>query len=412
MAALYRYDVLDTPPEHAFDHIAELAAHLLDAPIALVSLIDRDRQWFKACVGLSERETGLDASFCVYAIQTEGPTIVPDATSDARFADTPLVTGEPGIRFYAGVPLEISSGHRIGTLCVIDTTPRPGVDEAVLQHLQHLAQLVVDELELRREVKVRAQREDELDRARQSAEKARKEAEEANAAMSRFLAGIVHDLRTPLTRMLLFTDLLERSMDDPSPEHLEKIRTAGEQLESMIRSLLDLSRLRSGRVSFDLGPVEVGELVRTVSGKVQDTERAAQRTVEVDLPETSLKALADTEALHRVVENLVSNALKYTEPDDQISISAHPTQAAFEDEEGGETSQPAVCIEVCDTGPGIEPDLLETLFNPFVRGNQEGDGMGLGLAIAKDLMEAMDGRIDVQSEVGTGTCFQLLVKRA
>ncbi len=411
LAALYRYDVLDTPPEHAFDHIAELAADLLEAPIALVSLIDRDRQWFKACVGLNDRQTGLDASFCVYAIQSEGATIVPDARADARFADSPLVAGEPGIRFYAGVPLEISSGHRIGTLCVIDTEPRADLAPAKRKHLKHLAQLVVDELELRREVKVRARREDELDRAREAAEAARQEAEEAHAAMSRFLAGIAHDLRTPLTRMLLFLDLLERSMDEPPTDHLETIRTSGQQLESMIGSLLELSHLRSGRVSLDRSPVDVGELVRTVWAKVEDAEATAQRTVELDLPDEPLQVLADPDALSRVIENLVRNAIKYTTVGDQISIAAHPTQVVFDAEHAADGGTPAVCIEICDTGPGIESDLLDTLFTPFVRGSDDEEGMGLGLAIAKDLMEAMDGAIRVESEVGTGTCFQLLAQR-
>ena len=412
LAALYRYDVLDTTPERAFDNIADLAAHLVDAPIALVSLIDRDRQWFKACVGLSERETGLDASFCVYAIQSEGPTVVPDALDDPRFADSPLVVGEPGIRFYVGVPLRISSGHRIGTLCVIDTEARAGVDPETVEHLEHLAQLVVDELEWRREVKVRAQREEELDRARQAAEAARQEAEEANAAMSRFLAGIVHDLRTPLTRMLLFLDLLERSMDEPTPDHLETIRTAGQQLESMISSLLELSRLRSGRVALDLAPVDVGALVRAVAAKSQDNAEADARTVELELPEEPLHARADSDALRRVVENLVSNAFKYTEASDRVVIAVDITRTVLDEATEEATEQEAVCIEVCDTGPGIAPDLLETLFNPFVRGSEEGEGMGLGLAIAKDLMEAMNGTIRVESEEGTGTCFGLLVRRA
>ena len=164
------YDVLDTPPEDAFDRIGELAAHLFDAPMALVSLIDAEqgRQWFKACIGLETRETSLDVSFCIHAVRAEQTLVVEDATEDSRFADTPLVTGEPGIRFYAGAPLVTPAGDVIGTVCVADTKPRTGAaapTSAQIRQLEHLASMGVSELELRREAE---QRRREADRRRQS----------------------------------------------------------------------------------------------------------------------------------------------------------------------------------------------------------------------------------------------------
>jgi PAS domain S-box-containing protein len=147
---LYRYDLLDTPPEEAFDRITDLAAFLFDAPTALVSLIDADRQWFKACLGFDERETELGVSFCIYAVRSAETLVVEDAIQDARFADNRLVTGDPGIRFYAGAPLRSPNGHVLGTLCVLDTKPRTPSD-AQVEKLEHLAALVVDEMELRRQ---------------------------------------------------------------------------------------------------------------------------------------------------------------------------------------------------------------------------------------------------------------------
>jgi diguanylate cyclase (GGDEF)-like protein len=129
--------ILDTPPEAQFDRIVRLAKKMFDVPIALVSLVDANRQWFKACIGLPVRETGRDISFCGHAILGEDVFVIEDARADPRFADNPLVTGTPFIRFYAGQPLRVAGGHKIGTLCVIDTDPRffSAEDRAALRDL-------------------------------------------------------------------------------------------------------------------------------------------------------------------------------------------------------------------------------------------------------------------------------------
>jgi GAF domain-containing protein len=146
---LARYDILDTPPEREFDRIPRLVAQLLDVPIALVSLLDEDRQWFKSCVGLDRRETKREHAFCAYNLHDASVLVVEDATKDPRFAQNPLVTGPPGIRFYAGAPLVTPDGTILGSLCAIDTTPRT-VEADALDVLRDLADVVVRELELRR----------------------------------------------------------------------------------------------------------------------------------------------------------------------------------------------------------------------------------------------------------------------
>jgi PAS domain S-box-containing protein len=147
--ALRRCEVLDTEPEAAFDDIARLAAHICGTPVALVSLVDERRQWFKARVGIDVSETPRDASFCAHAIvRHPGLFVVPDALADKRFARNPLVTGEPGVRFYAGVPLVTSEGHALGTLCVIDFVPR-ALDADQERALAVLAHHASSQLELR-----------------------------------------------------------------------------------------------------------------------------------------------------------------------------------------------------------------------------------------------------------------------
>jgi GAF domain-containing protein len=149
LKVLWQYDVLDTVPEEVFDDLTELAARICEAPIALISLVDEKRQWFKSKVGITVSETSRDFSFCAYAITQSDLFIVPDATQDERFANNPLVTSEPKIRFYAGAPLITPDGHALGTLCVIDKVPRELRPEQK-QALRILARHVVTQLELRR----------------------------------------------------------------------------------------------------------------------------------------------------------------------------------------------------------------------------------------------------------------------
>jgi len=147
IAALYSMLLLDTPREERFDKIVEFAAGEFDVPIALISLLDSDRQWFKAAVGLGEVcETGRDISFCGHAIMRSDIMVVPNALEDPRFSDNPLVTGWPHIRFYAGAPLILRSGYALGTLCIIDTKPR-NLDDVEISILSTLRALLMQELE-------------------------------------------------------------------------------------------------------------------------------------------------------------------------------------------------------------------------------------------------------------------------
>jgi diguanylate cyclase (GGDEF)-like protein len=142
LAALYSLELLDTPPDPKFDALVRLAADIHDVPIAIVTLVDRARQWFKSSVGLCAQETPRDQAFCAHAILNPSAVmVVEDATRDPRFADNQLVTGEPGIRFYAGAPICSESGHVLGTLCIIDKQPRT-LDEAERRRLADLAAAV------------------------------------------------------------------------------------------------------------------------------------------------------------------------------------------------------------------------------------------------------------------------------
>jgi GAF domain-containing protein len=147
LAATRALGLWETPPEERFDRVTRVVAALFDVPIALIALMERDREWFKSCWGLEIRDVARDDSFCSHAIFEREPLVVSNALLDERFADNPYVTGYPGVRFYAGHPLILSNGCCVGTLCILDTKPRR-LDDAGLALLRDMAQFAIRELEL------------------------------------------------------------------------------------------------------------------------------------------------------------------------------------------------------------------------------------------------------------------------
>jgi anti-sigma regulatory factor (Ser/Thr protein kinase) len=151
LAALHRYRILDTAPERAFDDLTMLASHICGTPMALITLVDADRQWFKSRIGITPSETSRTISFCAHAIKQGDLFIIPDARKDERLRDNPLVTGDPHIRFYAGAPLVTPDGHALGTLCVVDRVTRT-LTPRQIEALDALRRQVESQLELRRHV--------------------------------------------------------------------------------------------------------------------------------------------------------------------------------------------------------------------------------------------------------------------
>lgn len=148
MAAVKRYDILDTPPDGAFDRLTAIAARLFNAPISIISIVDEDRIWFKSHHGLLATEIGRDPGLCASAILSNNPYLLADALTDPRSLANPLVAGEFGLRFYVGVPLRTNDGYNLGTLCVIDKAPRP-IEQTQIDDLKDLASVVMDQMELR-----------------------------------------------------------------------------------------------------------------------------------------------------------------------------------------------------------------------------------------------------------------------
>jgi len=389
LAALYRLRVLDTMPERAFDDIASLAGRLLDVPGVLVSLIDRERQWCKARRGVDMSEAPRDTSLCAYVVADREPLVLTDARTDARFADNPLVGGERGIVFYAGVPLMGPDGLAVGTLCVIDHKPRELTADQV-DALSRLARLTHDQLELRLQLLIR----DENLRRQQA----------LDAEKDDFIATVNHELRTPLTAVSAALQLIRRfanseQVDRQAPLLDTAQRSVG-RLRAMIDDLLDIQKLGASATSMQIGPYDAAALVtETVADNhgFAATEGIALIGRDADAP---CPATGDAARLRQILDNLVSNAIKHAPAGSEVFV--HLARA-----------DDALRIAVTDRGPGVPADWREQIFGRFTQApvpvRSHHKATGLGLPIARQIARLHGGDIEVDDNPGGGARFTLVV---
>lgn len=317
LRALKQYGVLDTTPEASFDDIANLAARLCDAPMAAVSLVDAERQWFKAEVGLGVRETPRPLSFCAHAMLADTAMVVTDAFEDPRFADNALVTGPPHIRFYAGHPLKTSDGVSLGALCVLDDKPRPeGLTELQTMALKTLADQVMTQLELRRALLDR-------DRSRDTARLAM----EASAYVGAWDWDIAQNRVVADERFARMYGVDAAAARDGVPievftasVHPDDAVRVGEEIERAKSGdgvfLCEYRLAANGDVRWVLARGQAyfdrsGEAIRLPGIAVDITER---KQIETDLAETA-RALSESETRFRVLADAMPQMVWSTQPD-------------------------------------------------------------------------------------------------
>ena len=393
LEALRSLQILDTDAEDDYNRLVDFVARMCEVPICLVSLVDAERQWFKARHGLEVCQTGRDVSLCGHAILEDGILEIPDTHLDARCDGNPLVYGPPHIRFYAGAPIRDEQGLAVGTVCVIDQQPRTLATpqrELLLQVADHVSRLMV----LRR-ANLR------LEQARHEIELQKNQAEAANRAKSVFLTGMSHELRTPLNAINGFAQLL---LQDPTlaPDHqdsAEEIVRAGRHLLNLINEVLNLSKIEAGQLDLQPEPVPLAPLLQECDGLVQPLLQEHHITLRYPA-QGPWVVQADPTRLRQVLLNLLSNAIKYIRDHGTVDVAVGLLQAA---------PQPGqVRVQVRDSGIGIRPEWHARLFQPFERGDAEFSqipGTGIGLSLSRNLVQHMGGRMGLESIVGEGSTF-------
>ncbi|MFO7323557.1 MAG: GAF domain-containing sensor histidine kinase [Chloroflexota bacterium] len=411
LAYLHSLMLLDTPPEEVFDRLTSLAARVLSTPVALLTLVDANRHYFKSFFGLHEpfattREVDLKSAFCHHVVESGKPLIIEDARQDPALKDNPVVTALNAIA-YLGVPLRAPPGFVLGALCVLQGEPRRWQVEEV-EILETLAQMAISEFERQREQRLRLEAEEALLRHDEMLQKLAR----SNADLSQALdlttdiiriAG--HDLRSPLSVVTGFVQLL-REEDELTPEErglaFDSLDSAINKMQSIVDNILSLERVEA-LAQRRTERIDLRDMVSRAFQEFQPAAQERQLQLSLSLPETPVYVEGDYAYLAEALTNLVGNAIKYTPAGGKVELclSVASSETRF---------------EVRDTGFGIPETELDRLFIPFSRITTEEtagiEGTGLGLYLVKSAIERFGGQMVVKSVYGEGSVFGFILPLA
>jgi signal transduction histidine kinase len=393
LMALARTQLLDSPPEERFDRLTALAAQMLGVPVALVTLVDAKRAFFKSTFGLDDRlhgarEVPLSHSLCRHVVARRSSLVVEDARVDPELRDNGAVR-ELGAVAYAGIPIVDRDGQTLGALCVMDDERREWTDREIAT-MRMLADWVSAEIG-----------KNGADGA--SAAERLEWAERAEArhseAMARVVSVIAHDFNNILTCVAGYADLLlsDESLEQTVREDIGEIARASERGAIFTRQLATLAR----RPKPAIAPFSVNELLQQIARTLGDSPDV---TFDLQLGASLPHALADRAQLEEVLGHLISNARIAMPQGGVITLVTSLASDA--------RGQPLVCIAVRDAGVGMDAETLERIFDPFFTTRKLTGGRGLGLTSVRNLLTEVKGRVEVESGPGAGSTFRLLLRAA
>lgn len=386
LSSLFEYNILDTLPEQDFDDITKIASEICATPVALITFIDEDRQWFKSKRGLPDevKSTTREVAFCSHAIlQPEEIMVVPDAKNDERFADNPFVTGPENVNFYAGVPLLSDKGYPMGTLCVLDNKPRE-ISAEQRQTLKILANQVMRLLELHR-------KNEELT-------KNRAQLKNANTELEKFADVVAKDIKSPLKNIMMLSEMMLKGygnkIDADGQQMLSNIKYSAGRLEKLTNDVLSHSR-KMYDIDEEKQHFSFSNLINELTVKHQWSDLTVIKINADDDNIYSYKSL-----IARILENLLENAILHNQKHTK-KIDVGLTHDKWH-----------YTITVTDNGDGIAFEQLRKIFDLFYVGRETTNShSGLGLATVKELTEKLGGKIQVSSDEGNGSTFTFTVHR-
>lgn len=427
---LKRYKVLNNHDEPAFTRLTELAKLFFNMPVVAITFMDEKTQYLKSVHSLGGTcTTTRQVAICNYTMLSDEVFVVTDLAEDSRFNQNPLVTNSPHLRFYAGAPIimhEDNKTYRLGSFCLMDMEPHHNFDDKQAELLTQFAMMAADALQLQDKQRV---------------------AKHANEMKSDFLANMSHEIRTPMNGIIGMVEMLsETKLSHEQKEYVDNIKVSNEHLLAIINGILDLSKVESGKMTIDAVPMNLSTLCNEVVSLF--AIKARQRSLILDYHYTeslSPYVQGDPVRLKQIMVNLVNNAIKFTREGGRVSIDVkhvpnchciddnpqkeedNDSNSAFADEamnkenvveanvvkESVAYEKMTLCIEVTDTGVGIKPESMDAIFDAYDQANKSTHrlygGTGLGLSVCKSLVDLMGGRIEVNSVVGVGTTFTVLL---
>lgn len=375
---LRNLNILDSAKENEFDSVTEIASFICDAPMSLITLIDDERQWFKAAKGMGDlTEVPVKASFCVHAINDEsGEMIIGDLREDNRFEESPFVTNAPNAKFYAGISITTSDGYRLGTVCVLDTKPR-NLSEKQIECLRLLADYTVKLIELRT--------------TNESLTSSHLQLDNLNKDLKQYAYSIAHDIKGPLRTMSVFSKFLIKEAKDKlnkkEKEYLHYITSSAVELSHYTQNLLNFSESIQVDTS-QATTINLNELVDSIDELINKNQE-----ITIFHNKNLPTIFASEIGLKQVLQNLISNSIRYKKseiPNPYVIIMVTVHQDSYE-------------FKFTDNGIGISKKQLKRIFELFNKNDDYKESTGVGLNIVKRILEKMNGEIIIESKEGFGT---------